>query len=72
VDVSVSVGNGVKVSVNVGVGGRGVNVSVGGTLVDVLATVGEDEAGIPTPETVHDRAVNIRRDRRGSCLFFTS
>ena len=69
--MSVSVGNGVKVSVNVGVGGRGVNVSVGGTLVNVLAAVGETEAGNPTPETVHDRTVKIQRARMRSCLFFT-
>jgi hypothetical protein len=71
VDVSVSVGNGVKVSVNVGVGGRGVNVSVGGTLVNVLDAVGEDEAGSPTPETVHDRAVRIKRVKMRRYLFFT-
>ena len=69
--MSVSVGSGVKVSVNVGVGGRGVNVSVRGTLVNVLATVGEAEAGNPTPEAVHARAVRIKRARMRRCMFFT-
>jgi hypothetical protein len=71
VDVSVSVGRGVKVSVNVDVGGRGVKVSVAGTLVDVSAAVGGDEAGSPTPEKVQERTVKIRTAMMRRYLFFT-
>ena len=45
VDVAVSVGRGVKVNVKVGIG---VKVSEAGMLVDVSATIGEEEAvGLP-------------------------
>jgi hypothetical protein len=65
----------------VGVGVRGVNVSVAGTLVDVLSTVplGDDidvggvvgRAVGSGLEILQERMLRIKRARTGRCLVFT-
>ena len=70
--VSVSVGRGVKVNVTVALGCIAVSVSVAGTLVDVLLTVGVGRTVCPGLERLQDSMLRIRRAKRGRYLFFTS